>query len=82
MSEFVEFPKWLHAKGRKSVLADDAEAESAQLAVWFEADAAKLASAGNVLVFAQAPAPAIATDVAPKAKGGWPKGKPRAKKAV
>ena len=67
---FIEYPKWLHAAGRKSVLVDDAEAEAAQLALW----AAETPSRVNALMGT----PEASSDV-PR-KGGWPKGKPRTPK--
>lgn len=39
MTIFHEYPKWLHADGRDSVLVLDAEAEAAQLAAWAPNDA-------------------------------------------
>lgn len=79
--DFVEFPKWLHAKGRKSVLVDDRDTETAQLDAWFAEDAAKLASLGNVITLVPASNAPVGIKAEPK-KGGWPKGKPRARKAV
>lgn len=79
--DFVEFPKWLHAKGRKSVLVDDRDAETAQLDAWFAEDVAKLASLGNVITLVPASNALVGIKTEPK-KGGWPKGKPRARKAV
>jgi hypothetical protein len=63
---FIEFPKWLHAAGHKSVLVHDAEAEARQLALW----TAEAPSRANALMAEPEP-------IDTPRKGGWPKGKPR-----
>jgi hypothetical protein len=73
-----EYPKWLHRSGAKSVLVADAEEEAAQLAKWSEAHPARVEPAANLLVGNHPPVNVPAAAAAPR-KGGWPKGKPRAK---
>jgi len=71
-----EYPRWIHREGRPkdSVVAETAEEEAAILARWKAADLE--ASRPNQLTGLTKP------PVAPKGKGGWPKGKPRTSRNV
>lgn len=79
---FLEYPKWLRHPEFGELIVDNAEQEAVILAGWAARGGQDAPAAVEPEPSGDAPEPAVnALTGQPKARG-WPKGKPRPKKAA